>query len=198
MILFDENNYISAQKSDLLALKCEHCNNCFYKTKREIQQNSSKGTPKYCSKECLYSHNRKRTKVKCAHCEQELEICNCIVKKNNFCNSSCAAYYNNTHKTKGTRHSKLELYIENKLNIIYPQLKIIFNDKTAIKSELDIYIPSLKLAFELNGIFHYESIFGEFKLNNIQKNDTNKFQKCQENGISLCIIDTSSQKYFKE
>jgi hypothetical protein len=65
-------------------------------------------------------------------------------------------------------------------------------------SELDIYIPSLKLAFELNGIFHYEPIFGNEKLNKIQKNDNNKFLKCQEKNISLCIIDTSSQKYFKE
>lgn len=56
----------------------------------------------------------------------------------------------------------------------------------------------MKLAFELNGIFHYEPIFGESKLNKIQQNDINKFQKCQENRISLCIIDTSSQKYVKE
>lgn len=56
----------------------------------------------------------------------------------------------------------------------------------------------MKLAFELNGIFHYEPIFGNEKLNKIQKNDNNKFFKCQEKNISLCIIDTSSQKYFKE
>ena len=56
----------------------------------------------------------------------------------------------------------------------------------------------MKLAFELNGIFHYEPIFGNEKLSKIQKNDTNKFLKCQEKNISLCIIDTSSQKYFKE
>ena len=36
------------------------------------------------------------------------------------------------------------------------------------------------------------------KLNQIKNNDNNKFQKCIENDISLCIIDTSSQTYFKE
>ena len=60
------------------------------------------------------------------------------------------------------------------------------------------YLPKLNLAFELNGIFHYEPIFGESKLDRIQNNDNRKFQACLENGIELCIIDTSSQKYFKE
>ena len=61
-----------------------------------------------------------------------------------------------------------------------------------------IYIPSLRLAFELNGIFHYEPIFGQDRLDKIQSNDGNKFQRCQEQGISLCIIDTSKQTYVKE
>ena len=81
---------------------------------------------------------------------------------------------------------------------MYPNLLFSFNDRTAINSELDIYIPSLKLAFELNGVFHYEPIYGQNKLEKIQENDNNKFQKCINNNISLCIIDVSSQKYFKE
>ena len=62
----------------------------------------------------------------------------------------------------------------------------------------DIYIPSLKLAIELNGIFHYEPIFGEDKLKKVQNNDNRKFQACLEKEIEFCIIDTSQQKYFKE
>ena len=87
---------------------------------------------------------------------------------------------------------------EKKLISLYPTLKIDFNKKNAINSELDIYIPSLKLAFELNGIYHYEPIHGSNKLNQTQNNDQRKFQACYEHGISLCIIDTSKQKYFKE
>jgi len=74
----------------------------------------------------------------------------------------------------------------------------LFNDKTTINSELDIYFPDLKLAFELNGIFHYEPIFSQNKLDQIQNNDNRKFQACIEQGIELCIIDSSSLKYFKE
>jgi hypothetical protein len=115
-----------------------------------------------------------------------------------FCSKSCSAKYNNKHKTKGSRRSKLEVWVESKLTELYPNLIIDYNKIDSLEMELDIYVPSLKLAFELNGIFHYEPIFGDKKLQNIQRNDTNKFEKCQQLGISLCIIDVSKQKYFKE
>lgn len=158
----------------------------------------------YCSPECRFAA-RGRTKIlfeKCTNCGK---IFKPISKKdkrcrssNRFCCQSCAASYNNKHKTTGTRRSKLEKWLEEKLSNLYPDLEIKYCDKTAINSELDIYIPSFKLAFELNGIYHYEPIHGLDKLNQIQRNDTNKFQLCQENNISLCIIDTSQQKYVTE
>lgn len=200
MKLFTDEEYNKSNTNDLLPIKCEHCNKIFYRTKRQIQRNSSKGLPKFCTKDCLYKSKDNKIETTCINCGKIIKKQKSQIKKtsNNFCSQSCAASYNNTHKTKGTRRSKLEQYLEHKLIETYPSLEIIFNDKMAINSELDIYIPSLKLAFELNGIFHYEPIFGESKLNSIQQNDSNKFQKCQENDISLCVIDTSSQKYFKE
>jgi hypothetical protein len=115
-----------------------------------------------------------------------------------FCNHKCAATYNNTHKTKGNRKSKLEFFLEKELPLLYPDIEFHFNRKDAINSELDIYIPSMKLAFELNGIFHYEPIYGETKLDQIQNNDKRKFQACLERGMELCIINSSNLKYFKE
>ncbi len=117
--------------------------------------------------------------------------------KTKFCGSSCAAIYNNTHKTKGYRRSKLEIYLEEQLIKLYSGLEIHFNRKDTINSELDIYIPSLSLAFELNGLFHYEPIFGPEKLSKIQNNDQRKFQACLEKGIELVIIDSSQLEYFK-
>ena len=76
-------------------------------------------------------------------------------------------------------------------------LEFHFNRKDAINGELDIFIPSLKLAFELNGIFHYEPIYGPEKLGKIQNNDLRKSQACLERGIELCLIDVSSMTYFK-
>lgn len=120
------------------------------------------------------------------------------IKYNYFCSRSCAATYNNTHKTTGCRKSKLEVYLEKVLTKLYSNTEIHFNRKDAINSELDIYIPSLKLAFELNGIFHYEPIYGVEKLKQIKNNDNRKFQACLERNIELCIIDVSKQSYFKE
>lgn len=137
--------------------------------------------------------------VKCANCGVEFKkSANQILKsKNHFCRKSCAATFNNTHKKTGIRRSKIEQWLEEELIKLYPNLEIHFNRKDAINSELDIYIPSLHLAFELNGIFHYEPIYGEEKLKSIQNNDNRKFQACLQSGIELCIIDVSSISYFK-
>ena len=89
--------------------------------------------------------------------------------KNNFCSRSCSATFNNKNKTYGTRRSKLEVFLEKELIKLYPDLLFHFNRKDTINSELDIYIPSLKLAFELNGIFHYEPIYGDNKLSPLDK-----------------------------
>lgn len=121
------------------------------------------------------------------------------VKTNHiFCSQSCAATYNNTHKTTGCRRSKLESYIEQQLIKDFPNLEIHFNRKDTIDSELDCYIPSLKLAFELNGVFHYEPIFSNEKLKQIQNNDQRKFQACLERQIEFCIINVSKLNRFKE
>lgn len=92
----------------------------------------------------------------------------------------------------------MEAWLETKLSEIYPDLEILYNDKRAINAELDIYAPSLNLAVEINGIFHYEPIFGEEKLEQIQNNDQRKHQACYEAGIEILWIDTSGMKYFKK
>jgi hypothetical protein len=118
--------------------------------------------------------------------------------KHNFCSHSCHAQWQNTHKTKGTRVSKLEVWLQTQLPALYPSIEFHFNRTDAINAELDIFIPSIKLAFELNGIFHYEPIYGPEKLASTQNNDNRKILACAERGIGLCIIDVSHQKYFKE
>ncbi len=162
------------------------------------------GARRFCSKSCAISFNKKKyeyeyQKVSCCLCNKQFQKQSSEIQKtkNNFCSHSCAATYNNTHKTHGTRRSKLEVWLEEQLPSLYPSLEFHFNRKDVINAELDIYIPSLKLAFELNGLFHYEPIFGPEKLAQIQNNDERKFQACLEKGIELCLIDVSNLKYFK-
>jgi hypothetical protein len=151
-----------------------------------------------CSRSCARKLETPRISCICETCFKPFTRVPCEHKKtkHHFCCRTCAAIYNNSHKTTGTRVSKLEYWIQSELAIKYPSIEFHYNKTNAINAELDIYIPSLKLAFELNGIFHYEPIYGKDKLNRIETNDKRKFHACIDAGISLCIIDTSNQKPF--
>jgi len=195
-------SYLDKKYNAQIRCECDYCNKEFTIAQRFLKHRikKSKIDKLYCSGKCQHKAHITKELVTCKQCGKEFYKVASQVKKhpNNFCCSSCAATYNNTHKTKGYRRSKLELFLEKELNILYPKLEIHYSRKDTINSELDIYIPSLKLAVELNGIFHYEPIYGEEKLKQTQNNDNRKFQACLEKGIELCIIDTSGQKRFTE
>lgn len=209
-VRYTEEEFNKAIATDGLKLECYHCGKEFLKKKNLVQLVIRKHINKqgidysygckYCSQRCnADAHNKEHT-VCCKQCGKEFRKTNAEIQKtpNSFCSHSCSATYNNTHKTHGTRRSKLEVWLEQQLPSVYPSLEFHFNRKDAINAELDIYIPSLKLAFELNGIFHYEPIYGPEKLAQIQNNDERKYQACLEKGIELCWIDVSALKYFKE
>ena len=204
--LFTQERYDNAKSRDLLPLECEQCHKTFYITKHYISYEKKPFLGKtynlnrFCGAKCLNDFHRPTILVNCRQCGIEFsKRQNQIVKtKNNFCCCSCAAIYNNAHKTKGTRISKMEIYLQKQLQTLFPAKDFFhFNRKDTINSELDVYIPSLKIAFELNGIFHYEPIYGENRLSSTQSNDNRKILACSEKGISLCVIDISSVKYFK-
>jgi hypothetical protein len=184
-------------------LTCDHCGNPFQRSARDMaSQGRAKSKSTYCSKRCNDEGRSQRVTRPCGHCGTSVTRKKVCVRESKsghlFCDNSCAALYNNAHKTVGTRRSKLEVWLEARLRELYPNLTLLPNDKTAINSELDFYFPDLNLAFELNGIFHYEPIYGPEKLTSIQNNDHRKFAACVEAGISLCIIDSSQFKHFKE
>lgn len=198
---FNDDEFNLSRGIDYLTFECLCCNTDFKLQKKAYVcylNGNYKGSIKYCSKAC--SSKMQQTKV-----EKECMNCGCIVyrqlcqlkkTKNSFCSKSCAAKFNNKNKSFGTRRSKLEAWIEENLKSKY-KFDIVFNGKTTIGSELDVYIPSLKLAFELNGIFHYEPIFGKTKLDSVINNDSMKYKACIDNNIDLCIIDVSGSKRFK-
>ena len=201
-INYTKNQFDSVKSFETLPCICYNCGKDFQVEKKQIKYyltGKSKKQLKYCSNACKAKDSITKQKVNCTNCQKLFEKTPAELNKsgNNFCSKSCSATYNNTHKSHGTRRSKLECWLQTQLTSLYPDLQIDFNKKAAIGSELDIFIPSLSLAFELNGIFHYEPIFGLNKLGKIQNNDNNKFKACQEANINLCIIDVSSLKYFK-
>lgn len=202
--LFNIENLLQYNRTDNLPFECEWCGKTFYCKAIFVRVRTVNGKTnkmKFCGKECQSLAQTKAIKTNCAQCGKQVEIIPSQKKKsksgNSYCSQTCAAIYNNAHKTTGTRRSKFEKWIEDQFSKEYSNLNILYNDKTTINSELDIYIPPLNIAFELNGIFHYEPIYGQEKLSSIQNNDDRKFQACLEKNIELVIIDISSLKQFK-
>lgn len=185
-------------------LVCDCCKRSFSKESRFLKHKRDRGDKHtFCGQKCVgaFQSLLKSKTFLCQQCNTPFVRTTSTSKSKSgflFCSQSCSAKWNNTHKTKGTRVSKLEVWLSQKLPALYPNIEFRFNRKDAIDSELDIFIPSLKLAFELNGIFHYEPIYGQEKLSSIQSNDNRKFQACLERGIELCIIDVTPFKNFKE
>lgn len=155
----------------------------------------------YCELPLVMNTPEKVVSVECKNCKKNFSKPLSAVKRtnnNNFCSRSCSATHNNKNKSTGTRVSKLEKYVQVKLTELFPLLDIKYNNVSCIQSELDIYIPSLNLAFELDGIFHSVPIYGEERFKRQKANDILKNEKCHNLGINLIRIDTALQKKFTE
>lgn len=201
--LYSELQLQTAKAYDRLPIECSICKLAFYAKKKDVLtalKNASHTKLLYCSKQCCDLGRITRVPYVCDHCNKPISRTpqHILKHKHAFCGHSCAALFRNAHRQKGYRSSKLEKWLQTKLPELYPNIEFRFNKRDTINSELDIYIPDLKLAFELNGIFHYEPIYGSDKLSKIKNNDDRKIQACLEQDIELCILDVSKLKYFKD
>ena len=207
-LLIKESEFIDAKSRDLIPYICDGCAKTHYRKKHEIQANVKKNGKLckiYCSKICYGASNvRVRETKYCKQCNKpiylrlkEIQKHERVKSKNYFCSKRCRGIHTSQNRIKGDKRSKLEYWIEDNLTKIFPGLHILYNNRQKIGAELDIYLPHLSLAFELNGIFHYEPIFGKEKLQQIENRDRNKLHLCTKAKIDLCVIDTSSVRYFK-
>jgi hypothetical protein len=202
-------NAISSYKSqELLPLECEHCHKIFHKRKGDVTM-SMKGHPDFALRFCsLKCHHLKR--VKDTHVEVACEQCGeCVLKqiswikknKHNFCSRSCSARFQNAHKTLGSsRKSKAETYLAGLIRTDFKEIKVEENTRDVLPSglELDIYLPALNLAIELNGPLHFFPIFGLNKLLSIQDKDIRKQVEAHTVGCQLIVLNTSHYKYWPE
>lgn len=200
-LLITPHQLAELKSRDFALVCCEYCNNPFKALVKDIRKALAGSTyikVKYCSKQCSHKAQDTRQTITCITCGKTLIRAKKKITQHTFCSRQCSGKYNAANKSHGYSRSKLEIWLEQKIKAEFPNLSVICNNRDIINSELDLYIPSLKLAFELNGIFHYEPIYGFDTLYKIQNNDTRKFQACLDHGIELCIIDSSQQKRFTE
>lgn len=188
--------FLSNFKSrDLVKLLCVVCGKNFTRTKNQLQATLKRKQRVMCSIACRNIQNASERSpgyslVQCKNCTTQFEKRCCNIKKspNNFCSSSCAATYQNQHKTTGYRRSKLEKYLEERIRQEFPDLEFETNCRSVIDYELDFYFPTLNIAVEVNGPTHYRPVYSQEKFQRIQEIDRQKLKLCEEQGIRLVVV----------
>jgi hypothetical protein len=179
--LVSRNRIMTAKLRNSIAIYCSHsCRNLAF-IKTVGWQSKTEITCQECQKVFIGYAKNSRTRG-----------------ERKYCSLSCLATHRNKYESKGYTRSKFEIWLEKQLEVIFPTLNMLFNDRKAIGLELDIYIPSLSLAIEINGIYHYRPIRGEKALDSIRRRDIKKLTKCKEKNISVYVVDISKMNTMNE
>jgi hypothetical protein len=153
----------------------------------------------FCTVQCYGRTNVVKVSIPCGQCGKQIEKFPRELQKSKsgkgFCSRSCGTKYSNANKKHGTTRSKLEVFIESKIKSDFPDLPTLYNDKTTIGLELDFIFPSIKLAVEINGIFHFEPIHGVERLERVQNRDKSKYALCRNLNHELIVIPTTKSRY---
>ena len=186
------------KSKDTVIVDCEQCSCQFKREVGKIRENISKGSSTFCSLKCFYANRVTSSKVPCLYCGND------VIKKkgkttNTFCNSSCFAFYNNKHRTKGNRRSRAEEFLENLIKREFPNHKMQTNVRDIIPDglEVDILLPELNIAIELNGPIHYFPIHGQEYLEKMTDRDIRKQVYLQKAGYNLIVLNISELRYWK-
>ncbi len=141
--------------------------------------------------------------INCKNCQKTFSIKEHLTKgKNRYCSIPCSrvgSIKTRNQNFKGFKHrSKFELECEKRLSILYPEMEINYNRQGIIDYELDIYIPSLNLAIEINGACHYIKIAKKFNLERKQAIDREKIELCKKAYVDLYVLNTSKMQFPKD
>jgi hypothetical protein len=202
-LLISEEQLKEYKNTDKVPLECKQCNKIFLKDVfiiKGILNGTREATGEFCSITCCAINRKNKIEVMCKQCSKLFLKLPSQIKKhpNNFCSSSCAAIYNNKNKTTGFRKSSWEDYLVELIKEDFPDIKIEQSVRNLLPSglEIDIFLPELNLAIELNGLTHYFPIYGQEKFLKIQNNDSIKQLEIQQHGINLIVSNITHLKNY--
>lgn len=200
----DNNQKRSERARSINTFTCINCKKESYAAPGNISKR------KFCSKKCAFNYKStldavdeqnltpiripKLGNICCAGCGATFKA---KTRKSKFCSGTCRNKINNQN-IKGSR-SKAEKMLEKAITDKYPELFVLYNDRKTLSGlELDVFIPSINLAIEWNGVFHYNSVKGSL-LEQYQTKDKIKLNLCKDKGIELLVIKdlTSHNKFIK-
>jgi hypothetical protein len=190
-------------EQDLDIIECKQCGKVFSPTYKQLWKlKNNKVKYIFCSRSCGNAWQNKKICLPCGQCGKPVYKQWHELKRsksgNVFCNLSCANTWSNFTSKKKDSKSILEDYMQKQLKIDFPYLVILYNQNEVISSELDIYIPQLNAAIEINGPLHYTPALGKYRFDTIKANDVKKTQQCLDKGIQLYIMDASKFKYLSK
>jgi hypothetical protein len=123
----------------------------------------------------------------CAKCNQESEITKQLLYERYKRNYEICTYCNPIGQSQRSGH-EIEISDFLKLNNIEHEV----SNRELIGKELDVYVPSKKIAIEVNGLYWHNELFL------ISNYHLNKTIKCQEKNVDLLHIFEDEWLYKKE
>lgn len=165
---------------------CSNCEQIVVRAQSQIKGKSNI----FCSKECHDEFQTTKLKIKCNLCGKDFAQHKCIIERTkhgqNYCSHTCSSKV--VYK---------ESFIETEMEkLVKPiGLKYSRNDRSIVSPlELDFYFPDINYAIEINGLFHYEPIYGKETLLAQKERDSRKRRLCKEKGIILRVVKPGNCK----